>query len=150
MALLGLLHQHGNCLHAWGQGGKRCVVCGAGAALQRILLGLSRLLGPPFSCACLLQCPCLRSVYILVGISSDTNEGFVACRHIMLYLTYTDPHNNHTCFSKIKKQRAHGVCPGIAQNVQRAYAYACVSLPLKHLSIISWKCIILCKGTTCN
>ena len=36
---------------------------------------------------------------VLLGLSSDTNEGFVACRHIftMLYFTYNDQQKNNVC-----------------------------------------------------
>ena len=44
IALRGFLHQYGNCLHA-----RAYVVYGVGAASQRILLGLPRLLGAIFT-----------------------------------------------------------------------------------------------------
>ena len=53
MSLRGVLHQFVECLHA--PGGRRCVVCGAGAASQRILLRLPRLLRAPFSCVTFLR-----------------------------------------------------------------------------------------------
>ena len=89
-ALRGFLHQNGNYLHARGADVASCAA--RGAASQRILLGLPRLLGAPFSCAFF-----IAHVSELLGLSSDKSEGFVACRHIftMLYLTYNDLHNNH-------------------------------------------------------
>ena len=86
MALPGFLHQCCNCMHARGV---RRVVCGTGAASQRILLVPPRLLGATLSCAFFDAHVSAAITILLLGLSIDTNEGLVAFRHIftMLYLT---------------------------------------------------------------
>ncbi len=87
---MAFLHQNGNNLHAHDADVASCAA--RGAASQRILLGLPRLLGAPFSCT-------FFNAYVseFLGLSSDKSEGFVASGHIftMLYLTYNDLQNNH-------------------------------------------------------
>ena len=104
--------------------GPAFVVCGAGAASQHILLGIPRLPRAPLATMCHV---CLRSV-LLLELSSDTNEGFAACRLIftMLYLTFNDKQNKPIFFSKSREHTAYALrSPKISREHTRMPAYHC-------------------------